>query len=65
MEKAAPTRKTKKRARIDHLRTTGPSLQQRRVMGRQINKLESGVNSIKVLGITSVNVTQSSCWWPR
>jgi hypothetical protein len=64
-EKAAPTRRTKTRARVDSLRKTIPNRKQRRAMGRQRKTLGNGVSSIRSPRITWLNASQSSQWWSR
>ena len=65
MEKVSPNGRTKGRARMDSLRTTGLSHKQRRTMGRQRKTLGSGASSIRSPNIKPLNVSQSSHWWSR
>jgi hypothetical protein len=64
-EREAPTHKTKDRAKMDSIRKTSPSCKHRRTPKRQIRIPGSGVASIRALGITLLNATQSSHWWPK
>jgi hypothetical protein len=61
--RAAPTHRTKDRAKMDSIRTTSPIRKQRRTPERQRKIPGSGATSIRVLGITLLTSTQSSHWW--
>jgi hypothetical protein len=62
-EKADPAHITKDKERMNPLRTTRTGHKKIRVMRRRRKTMGSGVNSIKSLGITSMNVAQSNRWW--
>jgi hypothetical protein len=64
-EMAAPTHRTKGRAKMDSIRITSPSRKQRRTPERQRKILGSDATSIRALGITLMTTAQSSRWWPK
>jgi hypothetical protein len=64
-ERAAPTHRTKDRAKMDSIRTTSSSRKKIRTPERQRKILGSGVTSIRALGITLPTAAQSSHWWPK
>ena len=62
-ERAAPTHRTKDRAKMDSIKTTSTSRKQRRTPERQRKIPGSGATSIRALGITLLTAAQSSRWW--
>jgi hypothetical protein len=62
-EKETPTHITKDGSRMAYYRKTSLRQKKRKVMGRQRKKFQSGLNSIKYLDITPMNVTQRIHWF--
>jgi len=65
MAREIPTHRTKDKEMISNLGMNLPRHREIRVMGKHIRTHGRGEGSRKSLGITPMNVDQSSHWWLR